>query len=132
MNFTNKIVLITGASRGIGRECAVQFAEAGAKVAVHYVSNEAAADETVKAVVLRVNSPGGSATASEIILDATKRVKAKKPLIVSMGPVAGNALRRVASGLRNSERMPINPATIPAPADQKMRNGKSAYAPTKK
>ena len=39
-------------------------------------------DDTIKAVVLRVNSPGGSATASEIILDATKRVKAKKPLVV--------------------------------------------------
>jgi 3-oxoacyl-[acyl-carrier protein] reductase len=47
MNFTNKTVLITGASRGIGRECAVQFAEAGAKVAVHYANNEAAADETL-------------------------------------------------------------------------------------
>ena len=46
MDFTNKIVLITGASRGIGRECAIQFAEAGAKIAVHYASNEAAADKT--------------------------------------------------------------------------------------
>ena len=52
--------------------------------------DEAAADESVKAVVLRVNSPGGSAVASEIILDATRRVKAKKPLVVSMGDVAGS------------------------------------------
>src|SRR5205085_6756314 len=48
------------------------------------------ADDKVKAVVLRVNSPGGSATASEIILDATRRVKAKKPFVVSMGDVAGS------------------------------------------
>jgi protease-4 len=37
-----------------------------------------------------VNSPGGSAVASEIILDATQRVKAKKPFVVSMGDVAGS------------------------------------------
>jgi len=47
-------------------------------------------DDSVKAVVLRVASPGGSATASEIILRATQRLQAKKPLIVSMGDVAGS------------------------------------------
>jgi protease-4 len=52
--------------------------------------DEAARDESVKAVVLRVDSPGGSAVASEIILDATRRVKAKKPFVVSMGDVAGS------------------------------------------
>lgn len=52
--------------------------------------DKVADDDKVKAVVLRVNSPGGSATASEIILDATRRVKAKKPLVVSMGDVAGS------------------------------------------
>src|SRR5262249_40089091 len=45
---------------------------------------------SIKAVVLRVNSPGGSAVASEIILDATRRAKAKKPFVVSMGDVAGS------------------------------------------
>jgi protease-4 len=52
--------------------------------------DQAARDDSVKAVVLRVNSPGGSAVASEIILDATRRVKAKKPFVVSMGDVAGS------------------------------------------
>jgi protease-4 len=52
--------------------------------------DKAAEDDSIKAVVLRVNSPGGSVTASEIILDATKRVKAKKPFVVSMGDVAGS------------------------------------------
>ena len=51
---------------------------------------KAAADDSIKAVVLRIDSPGGSVTASEIILDATRRVKAKKPLVVSMGDVAGS------------------------------------------
>ena len=52
--------------------------------------DQAAADNDIKAVVLRVNSPGGSAVASEIILDATRRVRAKKPFVVSMGDVAGS------------------------------------------
>jgi len=52
--------------------------------------DKAAEDDSIKGVVLRVNSPGGSATASEIILDATRRVKATKPLAVSMGNVAGS------------------------------------------
>jgi len=51
---------------------------------------KAADDDSIKAVVLRVDSPGGSATASEIILEATKRLKAKKPFVVSMGDVAGS------------------------------------------
>ncbi len=60
--------------------------------------DEAARDDSVKAVVLRVNSPGGSAVASEIILDATRRVKAKKPFVVSMGDVAGSGGYYVACG----------------------------------
>ncbi len=47
MDFTEKVVLVTGASRGIGRAIAVQFAQRGAQVAVHYHQNRAAAEETV-------------------------------------------------------------------------------------
>jgi protease-4 len=57
-----------------------------------------AEDKDVKALVLRVNSPGGSAVASEIILNATKRVRAKKPVIVSMGNVAASGGYYVAMG----------------------------------
>ena len=60
--------------------------------------DRAAEDASVKAVVLRINSPGGSPVASEIILDATKRVKAKKPFAVSMGDVAGSGGYYVACG----------------------------------
>lgn len=47
-------------------------------------------DNDVKAVVLRVNSPGGSAFASEQIWHAVKELKAKKPVIVSMGDYAAS------------------------------------------
>ncbi len=47
-------------------------------------------DENIKAVVMRVNSPGGSALASDIIWDAATRLARSKPLVVSMGAVAGS------------------------------------------
>jgi len=63
----------------------------GSSTPIRRALDQVAADDSVKAVVLRVNSPGGSATASEIILDATRRVQATgKPLVVSMGDVAGS------------------------------------------
>lgn len=47
-------------------------------------------DKDVKAVVLRVNSPGGSAVASEIMQRETRLLAQKKPLIVSMGSSAAS------------------------------------------
>jgi len=47
-------------------------------------------DKHVKAVVLRVNSPGGSAYASEQIWEAVKQLKKEKPVIVSMGDYAAS------------------------------------------
>ncbi len=72
--------------------------ESAVGVKIRRALDDAANDDAVKAVVLRVDSPGGSALASEIILDATKRVKAKKPLVVSMGNVAGSGGYYVACG----------------------------------
>jgi protease-4 len=71
--------------------------------------DEAGRDTAIKAVVLRIDSPGGSAVASDIILDATKRVKAKKPFVVSMGDVAGSGGYYVACG---SEIIFADKATI--------------------
>jgi len=47
-------------------------------------------DDDVKAVVLRVNSPGGSAYASEQIWRAVTQLKSKKPVVVSMGGYAAS------------------------------------------
>jgi protease IV len=54
-------------------------------------------DSTVKAIVLRVNSPGGSALASEIIYRELKAVSATKPVIVSMGGYAASGGYYIAS-----------------------------------
>ena len=73
--------------------------------------DEAAADDAIKAVVLRVNSPGGSAVGSEVILAATRRSKAKKPLVVSMGDVAGSGGYYVSCA---ADTIYVEPSTITA------------------
>jgi protease-4 len=52
--------------------------------------NDVAKDSAIKAVVFRISSPGGSAYASEQIWHALSMLKAKKPLIVSMGDYAAS------------------------------------------
>ncbi len=71
----------------------------------------AAADDTVKAVVLRVDSPGGSAEASEMILNATRQVRARKPFVVSMGDTAASGGYYVACA---AETIFANEVTITA------------------
>lgn len=52
--------------------------------------DELAANEHVKGVVVRINSPGGSATASEAIRNALARLAAKKAVVFSMGTLAAS------------------------------------------
>ncbi len=61
MNFDlkGKTALVTGGSRGIGRAVAIRLGQCGARVAINYVRNTTAADETVK----RIRSGGGEALA---------------------------------------------------------------------
>jgi len=55
-------------------------------------------DDKVKAVVMRVNSPGGSAVASEQIWRAVKQLKEKKPVVVSMGGLAASGGYMISAG----------------------------------
>ncbi len=72
--------------------------------------NQAIDDDEVKAIVLRINSPGGSPVASEIIGGAVDRAAAEgKPLIVSMGEVAASGGYWIAAGAR---QIVAQPATI--------------------
>ena len=50
MDFSGKHVFVTGGSRGIGRAVATAFAERGARVAINYLANSAAAEETVESL----------------------------------------------------------------------------------
>jgi protease IV len=52
--------------------------------------NDAAADKSLKAIVLRVDSPGGSGLASDIIWRAVETANQKKPVVVSMSDVAAS------------------------------------------
>src|SRR5438105_15025285 len=53
MSLEGKNALVTGSSRGIGRGIAFKLAENGARVAIHYVQNEAAAKKTLAEVCKR-------------------------------------------------------------------------------
>ena len=66
-------------------------------------------DEHVKAVVLRVNSPGGSAYASEQICQAIKELKKVKPVIASMGDYAASGGYYISS---NADSIIASPTTI--------------------
>ncbi len=66
-------------------------------------------DDNVKAVVLRVNSPGGSASASEVIQREIRLIKAVKPLVVSMGSYAASGGYWISA---DSDRIFAEPTTI--------------------
>ncbi|BCZ20819.1 signal peptide peptidase SppA [Mycobacterium senriense] len=71
---------------------------------------EAAADESVSAIVLRVNSPGGSVTASETLWREVKRARKQgKPVVASMGAVAASGGYYIAVA---ADAIVASPATI--------------------
>ena len=59
---------------------------------------EARESRSIKAVVLRIDSPGGSGAAADAIWRETQRLREKKPLVVSMGDVAGSGGYWIAAG----------------------------------
>ena len=71
--------------------------------------NQAAEDPSIKAIVLRVDSPGGSALASDIMWHALENAKAKKPLVVSMGDVAASGGYYIAC---NANKIVAQPSTV--------------------
>lgn len=66
-------------------------------------------DEKVKAIVLRVDSPGGSALTSDIIWREIELAKEKKPVVVSMGNVAASGGYYIAAG---ADKIFAEPTTI--------------------
>ena len=70
---------------------------------------EARKDKRVKAIVLRINSPGGSALASDVIWRETTLAKKEKPLVVSMGDLAASGGYYIACA---ADSIIANPTTI--------------------
>ena len=89
MDFTGKIAVVTGSSRGIGRAIALRLAAGGAKVVVNYRGNEAAAAE----VVDQIQASGGEALAvqadvsdpaqAEALIDAAKKAYGRIDILVN-------------------------------------------------
>jgi len=70
---------------------------------------EAVEEENIKAIVLRVDSPGGSALASDLIWNAIEKAKKEKPVVVSMGNLAASGGYYIAC---NANRIFAEPTTI--------------------
>lgn len=70
--------------------------------------DDARKDDTIKAIVLRVDSPGGSSYASDIIWHAVELAKQKKPVVVSMSDVAASGGYYIAC---NANKIVAEPST---------------------
>jgi protease-4 len=71
--------------------------------------NDARDDKTIKAIVIRVDSPGGSGLASDIIWHAVEAAKQKKPVVISMGDVAASGGYYISAG---ASKIVAQPSTI--------------------
>jgi 3-oxoacyl-[acyl-carrier protein] reductase len=89
MDFTDKVAVVTGSSRGIGRAIALRLAEGGAKVVVNYRGNETAAHEVVE----EIEAAGGEAMAvqadvsqvpeAQALVDAAKKAYGRIDILVN-------------------------------------------------
>jgi len=98
------IIYATGAiNSGEGNEKSIGSTTTSAAI------KQAREDKRVKAIVLRVNSPGGSALASDVIWRETILAKAEKPLVVSMGDYAASGGYYIACA---ADSIVANPTTL--------------------
>lgn len=109
LNYADRTIPSSSGSTNAGAKIAVIYAEGaivGGRGSIETIGSDRFAEEfrelredaSVKAIVLRVNSPGGSATASEVILREILLTKKEKPVIVSMGNVAASGGYWIAAG----------------------------------
>lgn len=91
----------------------IMYGEGEQGIVGHITINEsiikARNDERTKAIVLRINSPGGSALASELIWREIELTKKVKPVIVSMGDLAASGGYYIAA---NADKIIAEPTTI--------------------
>ena len=91
------IIYGEGSDSSIGKEVFVEAIE------------EASNNKRIKAIVLRIDSPGGSAITSDIIWNSIEKAKQKKPVVVSMGNIAASGGYYIAC---NADKIVANPFTI--------------------
>ena len=96
-----KVALVTGASRGIGRACAIKLGEAGYKVAVNYNSNEAAANEVIE----KIKTAGSEAVAIKADVSDLAEVKTMMREVI-------NAFGQLDVLVNNAGIVMMNPDTI--------------------
>lgn len=102
------VIRIDGVISDAGESTPFSTAAGGSRLLAEL--REMAEDETVKAVVLRINSPGGSASTSQEIGDQIDRIRKKGKIVVtSMGEVAASGGYWIAA---KSDQIVANPATM--------------------
>ena len=97
-DFTGKVVLVTGASSGIGRATAELFGECGARVAVSYLKNQAGAESAVAAIEA-ANQALGAASGGE---SSTTVSGAKRALAVRADVTRNSEIERMISEVEES------------------------------
>jgi 3-oxoacyl-[acyl-carrier protein] reductase len=95
----DKVVLVTGGSRGIGRACVLGLARAGAQVVFSYAGNEAAANETLEQVKALGNKPAqahrfdvADTKACADVIDAVVKAHGRLDVLVNNAGVAVDGL----------------------------------------
>lgn len=103
---SDQIAVIYAQGQILNGEGSVSYIGEGS---INRALKKAREDDEVKAVVLRVNSPGGSALTSELIWREIELTKKVKPVIVSMGDLAASGGYYIAC---NADRIFADPSTI--------------------
>jgi 3-oxoacyl-[acyl-carrier protein] reductase len=89
MDFTDKVAVVTGSSRGIGRAIALRLAAGGAKVVVNYRGNEAAANEVVEQIkadsgeAIAVQGDVSQVAEAEALIEAAKKAFGRVDILVN-------------------------------------------------
>src|SRR5689334_2043116 len=104
-DFTGKVVLVTGASSGIGRATAEFFGKCGAKVAVTYLRNEKGAKEAVEAIgAENAIAVQADVTINEEIFNLIDEVEAKLGTIDILVNNAGSLVERLKTAELTEDR----------------------------
>ncbi|NOX20742.1 MAG: signal peptide peptidase SppA [Nitrospirae bacterium] len=109
--FLSIVVTVAGKKGGSGEKIALVKIEGPIVVSQSIIDEleQYREDPTIKAIVIRVDSPGGAVAPSQEIYEEVKKAKEKKPVVVSMGSVAASGGYYVSAA---ATKILANPGTI--------------------